>query len=740
MTRKVHRHLSVFSKKMLLILGLIVGCVAMLSTEFIFGSRSALLSARRRMESESRYIAEQCILYDEVGSEEETKSLIRVADKAQQLQRIFSDEDSGFDEETLLTYMDNLRLTGVVMTDETAGTVQYFMPSDSAPDVWTEILKESVSVKENLRKVFSDRFFSEDGYCYDYSVVGRWDTTGIILCYIRQEASAVQGTELSVRTLLSGYSFAVGGVVAVTNGKTVIGSNDESLIGLSSAEATPVRLAQSAKTTNGILSRVSIGGTSYFTLCGRSKNYCVYLFYPTTEVYTSRTVLLSYSAIVYGIWTGLVLLFGFHIESRRRISEMKSAERYHEELNRLANDAIRANEAKTDFLRRMSHDIRTPVNGIRGMLDMAEYYDGDPQKRKECYDKMREASGYLLELVTDVLDMSKLEQGDVIWKDEKFRVDRVFDEICTMMRQQAREKGVELSDGTDGIRHPFLIGSAVSFKRICLNLIGNALKYNHPGGTVSVTCREVGVHGDSAVFEFVCADTGIGMNPDFMRHMYEPFAQEDRSFKSSYNGTGLGLAIVKKLVDRLGGEITVKSQQGIGTTFTVTMSFRIDYDGKEMPRENAMQTLREDGDSLLRGAKILIAEDNDLNMEIAQFILERSGATVVRAYDGKEAVETFMASKPGEIDLILMDLMMPVMDGILATQVIRASGHPDAKTVPIVAMTANAYSDDVERSLQSGMNGHLAKPLDARQLVDVAAEYYEKRKAGGKSDGGNGML
>lgn len=334
--------------------------------------------------------------------------------------------------------------------------------------------------------------------------------------------------------------------------------------------------------------------------------------------------------------------------------------------------------------------------------------------------------------------MSKLEQGDVLWKDEKFRIDRVFDEICTMMKQQAREKGVELTSQTENIRHPYLIGSAVCFRRICLNLIGNAIKYNRAGGTVHVVCREECDENGETEFTFTCSDTGIGMSTEFMRHMYDPFAQEDRSFKSSYNGTGLGLAIVKKLVDRQGGTIEVESTQGFGTIFTVRLHFRIDADVEELPQARAIQILQ-DSDHVLQGAKILIAEDNDLNMEIAQFILERSGATVLRAENGKEAVERFMASAPGELDLILMDLMMPVMDGLLATQVIRASGHPDAKTIPIIAMTANAYADDVERSLKAGMNGHLAKPLDAGKLVDTVADYY-KRKAENENHDGQGML
>ncbi len=729
MGNETKRKLARFSGKLLLLFILLVVFSVLLSLEYIFGTRACIAAARARLERENEYISKQCILYEEIASEEEAKSLIRLADKALQFQRIYR-ENEIFTEDSLREYMENFRLAGIILTEDgNKDGIRFYTLERSLSDIWKDVIERSASVSGCPGKVYSERFYHDDGYCYDFSVVSRLDKRGLILCYVQQDAEAVQGTELSVRTLLSGYAFIDGGMIAITYDNKVIGSNDESLIGLDASAAEPIRQVQNAKNSDNSLQKVKIGGTTYYAMSDRSKHYCVYLFYPAKKMFTTRSMMISYSAVLFAALAGVVLWMWFHVESRRRIGEMRNAERYHAELNRLANDAIRANEAKTDFLRRMSHDIRTPVNGILGMLDMAEYYDDNTEKRMECYDKMREASRYLLELVTDVLDMSKLEQGDVLWKDEKFRIDRVFDEICTMMKQQAREKGEDLVSQTEEISHPYLIGSAVCFRRICLNLIGNAIKYNRTGGTVSVKCREESSDGENAVFAFTCADTGIGMSADFMRHMYEPFAQEDRSFKSSYCGTGLGLAIVKKLVERQGGTIDVDSRQGIGTIFTVKLSYRIDSEAAEPRQERAIQVLREDGDSLLRGAKILIAEDNDLNMEIAQFILERSGATVLRAENGREAVDRFMASKPGELDLILMDLMMPVMDGLLATQVIRASGHPDAKTIPIVAMTANAYSDDVERSLNSGMNGHLAKPLDAGKLVDMVADYYKKGKA-----------
>ena len=354
------------------------------------------------------------------------------------------------------------------------------------------------------------------------------------------------------------------------------------------------------------------------------------------------------------------------------------------------------------------------------MLNIAEYYRDDSERQEECRRKIREASGYLMDLLSDVLDMSKLEQGEVAWREEPFQMDALLSEVSAIMKPMAIEEGLTLRENYEKLTHNELFGSPMMLKRVCMNLIGNAVKYTPKGGVVTVSFRELSCDGERAEYELVCADTGIGMSRDFQEHMYEPFAQEDTSFKASYSGTGLGLPIVKNLVERMDGTISVESEPGMGTTFAVKVWFRLDQKEQPEPHDTAE-------DSMLTGVQVLLAEDNELNMEISRFVLETAKASVIPVRNGQEAVERFLASKPGELDLILMDVMMPVMDGIEATKKIRNSGREDAD-IPIIAMTANAYSDDVKRVKAAGMDEHFAKPLDSQRLITVILDILKKRR------------
>ena len=423
------------------------------------------------------------------------------------------------------------------------------------------------------------------------------------------------------------------------------------------------------------------------------------------------------------------------IVSGRREMQKRETE-YRSEYDRLESDARVANNVKTDFLRRMSHDIRTPINGIRGMLDIADYYADDLQKQQECRDKIREASGYLLELVNDILDMSKLESGEIVWKDEPFDLRQVLREITSITKLQAAERNIDFSVVEDNIVHAKLIGSTVLLKRICFNLIGNALKYNKENGWLRVSCNEIAFDGESGEYEFVCADSGIGMSEEFQKRMYEPFAQEDPSFKNFYSGSGLGLAIVKKLVDALDGTIDVQSTRGVGTTFTVRLRFKTDKEAANGNADTAKEIAAATEDTAktagekkpLAGVKILLAEDNELNLEIARFMLTTAGAQVDEVYNGRAALDTYLASEEGHYDVLLMDVMMPVMDGLRATKLIRASKRKDASSLPIFAMTANAFPEDVVRVREAGMNEHCPKPLSRDKLIAMILKYVHRRK------------
>ena len=406
-------------------------------------------------------------------------------------------------------------------------------------------------------------------------------------------------------------------------------------------------------------------------------------------------------------------------EANAKLEEQKVA------LERALEETKRASLSKTDFLRRMSHDIRTPINGIRGMIEIAEHFADDLQKQKECRQKVWEASGYLLSLVNNVLDMNKLESGAVVLSEKPFDLLQLLNEVNTVAEMQATEHG--LYYGVDmekrKIAHPYLIGSAPHLKQVLMNLASNAVKYNKENGRVTVWCRELSCDKETAVFRFACEDTGIGMSREFQKRAFEPFTQEGRdNARTHYDGTGLGLSIVRALVQQMGGEITFESEEGVGTSFFVTLPFRIDPNPQMKPKEAHNKPID------LSGIRVLLAEDNELNMEIATFFIEQHGAEVTVARNGREAVELFANAPEGTFDLILMDVMMPVMNGYEATETIRGMAREDAKTISIIAMSANAFQDDIEKSKEVGMNDHLPKPLSTEKLLSAIAEQVEQKE------------
>lgn len=402
----------------------------------------------------------------------------------------------------------------------------------------------------------------------------------------------------------------------------------------------------------------------------------------------------------------------------RNINDYKQNEEiYKEQLRASVQRAEIANASKTSFLRRMSHDIRTPLNGIRGMVTIAKQYLNDPTKEEECLNKIMTSSDYLLELVNDVLSMTKLEAGQVLLEHKSFDLNSILEEAFALAQMQGEGKGITFIEDHTDITHHHLIGSPLHVRQIVQNIISNSVKYNQINGTISLHCRELEFNNHIATFEFVCSDTGIGMSPDFQAHVFEPFAQEDTTARTTYTGTGLGLPIVKELVERMHGTIRFVSEKGKGTTFTITLSFPID----ETANDELPESLPDD--ISINGTHILLVEDNELNMEIAEYLLSEKGAFITKAYNGQEAVEKFEASSSGEFDVILMDIMMPVLDGLDATRQIRSSSHPDAASIPIFAMTANAFIEDVQRSKEAGMNEHFSKPLDIHKLIVKIYQY-----------------
>lgn len=407
------------------------------------------------------------------------------------------------------------------------------------------------------------------------------------------------------------------------------------------------------------------------------------------------------------------------------VTAEKERERdYQLQLEKTAEDAERANIAKTDFLRRMSHDIRTPINGIRGMVEISRRYAGDEAKQEECREKIMTTSGFLLDLVNDVLNMNKLESGAVTLEEKPFNLRRMIKEIVTTVEGQAWRENVQVSCKTLAWNHENLIGSPMHLHQVLQNVVGNAVKYNRPGGSVTISCEEKGFDGTTATFLFTCTDTGRGMSAAFQQHAFEAFAQEESGARTAYKGTGLGLPIAKELAEQMGGEIRFESELGVGTTFYITLPFRVD------PNPPEAESAKPEQAASIKGAHVLLVEDNELNMEISQYILEAAGVIVDQAWNGQEAVRRFSESEQGTFDCILMDVMMPLMDGLEATRTIRAMQRPDAATIPIVAMTANTFSEDEQRSREAGMNLFLNKPVDSEKMLQTVLECL---KMGGKN-------
>ncbi|MCI8802641.1 MAG: response regulator [Oscillibacter sp.] len=410
-----------------------------------------------------------------------------------------------------------------------------------------------------------------------------------------------------------------------------------------------------------------------------------------------------------------VCLSGYHQDITETMAVRKKQE---QSIMELLERVKRANSAKSEFLSHMSHDLRTPINGILGMLAILEKSQDDPDRQKECRRKLRVSAEHLLSLVNDVLQISKLESGRAAAVEEPFDLCAVLDDCVTVLSPLAEERAVRLELETSGLRHSRVIGNPLHVKQILMSVIDNALKYNRPNGSVFVRAEETAFREGTASCRFVIEDTGIGIGEDFKQHIFEPFTQEHQDARTDYNGAGLGMSIVKKLVDQMGGTVEISSRAGQGSVVRITLPIRVNQARETRPEKE------ERGD--IAGMRVLLAEDNEINCEIVEFMLRDGGAEVVTAGNGKAAVDAFEASAPGTFDCILMDLMMPVMSGYEAARVIRGLSRADAKTVPIIALSANAFEEDVALAKDAGMNEHLAKPVDVHRMFQAMSRLKER--------------
>ena len=678
-------------------------------------------AAKSQVNSTISYVKTQCSIYAKYNNATETKTLMRVIGNTQQVNRDIEFFGSELDVEALKKYASEQRLTGIIVMDEN-GKVEEECSSDglNSESLKKYIQKTAVlDVAKYSKKTYTAHIDFADGSYVNLAAQGRIDKTGVIVGFYHTNAEYAKNYNLTVQSLLSGYDTYRDGIIAITDGHKIVASNDESIVGKNVNENEIVRkLRNNGKI--GKLVRVQNKFEGYYGSTDKSRDYYIYVYLPESTVFEIVPRNILYALAIYITLLIIIQLIKQSSERKYLVEQNKREKEYKEKLMESAKKAEQANTAKTEFLQRMSHDIRTPINGIRGMIELADYYSDDLQKQEECRKKVWDASGLLLELINEVLDMGKLESGEIILEEREFNLKKLLGDIVNVVEKQSKECQLEIIQCDYQIKHWNLIGSPIHIKRMLMNILSNAVKYNRYKGKIILDCREVSCIGNVALIEFICKDTGIGMSKEYQEHIFEPFTQEFNSARSSFGGTGLGMPITKSLVETMGGNIEFESEKNVGTTFRLKIPFQID------DCVHIEEPTEEEHNVSIEGVRVLVAEDNDLNMEITEFVLSSVGAVVIKASNGQEAIEIFEKSEVGEIDIILMDVMMPGVDGLAATRIIRSMSREDAKTIPIIAMTANAFSEDRLRAVEAGMNEHLSKPLESTVIIKTIAKYLKE--------------
>jgi len=709
-------------KRIQLLGGLMGICVAVVSLFYFFHAEKS--EAEKRMVEIVNYVKVQCSTYTHYNESSESKSLLRTIESARQMStNIHMEIENGgqLSQNFLKENLQTLWVDGIIILDKEGKTDCEYSTDESLTNEITEYLQKDIIMDfaGYEERSYSERFTKEDGSYIDIASCARKDAPGIVAIYYYTSPEFARNYTLTIQGLLNGYSVQKDGTIIIADDGIVVASNDESLLG---QNTTGNEVVQEMKkhTDSQHIYHLKNEGTGCYGIMLKQRDYYIYAYLPDTEVFHNLPLSVASVIFLYFLLFSTFWFWTYRTNLMHQKVEQEKDEKYKAELLIAAKKAEAANEAKTEFLQRMSHDIRTPINGICGFVNMADHYADDIKKQTEYRTKVKEASNLLLELVNDVLDMSKLESGEIVLEEIPFNLSSIFKEVFVVIEQMASEQNIQIEWEKKEIIHRDFIGSPGYVKRVMMNILSNAVKYNRENGHIYISCMEIpSKQPEMTTMEFVCRDTGIGMTEEFQKCVFEPFAQEHTGSRTKFAGTGLGMSIAKNLVEKMGGSISFESKEGAGTTFVIQVPFKIDPDADKREEQ------RDVSEKSIKGLHILLAEDNELNMEIAEFVLQNVGADVTKAWNGQEAVELFRKSEPGGFDTILMDIMMPVMNGYEATKMIRSLDREDAKTIPIIAMTANAFTEDRLKAKEAGMNEHIVKPLDVELLIKVIHKLVE---------------
>lgn len=691
--------------------------------------KADLSSAETRLSDMVTYIKEQYNNNMKLDIASESKSLMRMIQSVEVLSQQIQQEEKTSDitEELLENYCTISYLTGVLILDEN-GQVQEKYCSDEVQA--EEILSQTdqdvlLDVVDFHEKTYSVRMECEDGSYIDIAANGRQDKPGIVLVYYHTPERYTSIFNHSINSLLTGYSLEHNGTIVISENNQIVASNDKGLIGAKTEDIQELKCINESAVEKQLV-RTDYQTIPDYGLMEKGRDYYVYAYMSADKIFAKTPRNMLYTVFIYLVIVGFMhalrwrMLQGHQKEQMRLQKEYtKNLESKNLELREAVFQAQKANAAKSSFLSRMSHDIRTPLNGIIGLIKINETHMDDRELVKTNQDKMLVSADHLLSLINDVLQMSKLEDENIEISHEPIDLGEISREVGTIISGRTAEAGIAFEIGKQELPVSYVYGSPLHIRQIFLNIYGNCIKYNKPHGKVTTTLKCLGKKNGIVTYRWTISDTGIGMSEEFLKHIFEPFVQEHSDARTVYSGTGLGMSIVKRIIDRMNGTIVVTSKEGEGSTFVITLPFEIAEKPEEIPAEM-------DGEVNIAGLHLLLAEDNELNAEIARTLLEDEGAITTIVNDGQQAVDIFSRNKPGTFDAILMDIMMPEMDGLSATKAIRALDREDAGTIPIIAMTANAFDEDEKKCMEAGMNAHLVKPLDIQKMKEAVCRYLNK--------------
>ena len=702
-----------FSNKYIWVLMLMLGVFAMAVTALI-GGNSSIRNAQQTAQRTLQYLQNQCISYRDIVAADRLKSLVRLTEQAQEVAEREGMLGQSRSNEELARYAQRQRVSCVLVLDKDL-EIEF---SSGADMDWSDYYTNEAirSVMDYPEKIFARRL-TRDGAVYDIAAVARVENPGVVFCVRLQSNTIIASYRASIESLLAGYETLLNDKVYtyITDGERVVGSSAAEQWDLPVDEVPLIRALESSPSPGSKLTQLRTDGT-FFGAREQYQQYSLYVFLPNEYVFMQGKNMVISAFGVYALAAVLATLLVLRTTQERKRREMDYQHRLEEEVRR----ATAADQEKTNFLRSMSHDIRTPINIIMGMLEIIGQEPDNRALIQECRSKAQTASRYLLELVNDVLTLNRPEEKAALESQMPFSLSAELGDMLLLVREQAKAAGVALAEPELLLEHDNFTGNPLYLRQVCQNIIGNAIKYSRPGGQVRCTFREQEDSDGVCRFRFTCQDDGVGMSEEFQRRMFEAYAREDTNdtvCSTIGAGVGLGLAVVKRIVDEKGGTISVDSTKGKGTRFDIVIPLHRETVQPPKARESAS----------IAGRRLLVAEDNELNREIAVYLLQEAGAVVDQAADGKEAVEMFAASAPGTYDAVLMDVMMPELDGLAATRAIRGMDRPDAQ-LPIIAMTANLFDEDVAAFLAAGMDAHIPKPLEAGQMIRTIAEWLERKK------------